>query len=234
MAAGRVSPEELEGVPTIELINELKRRHHLLNRKPAHVALIGPPCVGKHTQSDALRRAFGVCRISASELLGGSAASGGSADERAMGRLGELLDRPQCRRGFVLEGFPATVPQASRLQEELERRGTPLDAAVFLEAPEEALLERCRGRLFHPASGRLYHDQHRPPIDEGLDDYSGDALVRPPHEEDKFRKDYGRFQQDSPMLRQFFEKKGIVRAVDASGSMEQVGAACVDSVTQPK
>eukprot|EP00441_Pelagodinium_beii_P031930 CAMPEP_0197626652 /NCGR_PEP_ID=MMETSP1338-20131121/5520_1 /TAXON_ID=43686 ORGANISM="Pelagodinium beii, Strain RCC1491" /NCGR_SAMPLE_ID=MMETSP1338 /ASSEMBLY_ACC=CAM_ASM_000754 /LENGTH=239 /DNA_ID=CAMNT_0043197201 /DNA_START=48 /DNA_END=767 /DNA_ORIENTATION=+ len=220
MAGRPVAPEDLEGVPTIELLTELKRRHHLLGREPAHVAVLGPPCVGKHTQTDGLRRGFGICRITAAELTGpppgSSGQASGSVDERAMSNLSKLLDRPQCRRGFVLEGFPFTVPQASRLQEELERRKTPLDAVVFLEAPEDALMERCRGRLFHPASGRLYHDQLKPPIDEGLDDYTGDALLRPPYEEEKFRASWQLFQKDSDLLRQFFSRKGLVRNVDAA------------------
>ncbi|CAJ1331285.1 unnamed protein product [Effrenium voratum] len=150
--AGRVSPEDLETVPTAELITELKRRHHLLSRKPANLAVFGPPCVGKHTQSDALRRAFGICRISGRELLGSEGT--GSLDERALASLAALLERPECRRGFVLDGFPRTLPQASRLQEELAKQNKTLDAAIFLEAPEDVLMERCQGRLVHEASGR--------------------------------------------------------------------------------
>eukprot|EP00933_Yihiella_yeosuensis_P080907 TRINITY_DN94420_c0_g1_i1.p1 TRINITY_DN94420_c0_g1~~TRINITY_DN94420_c0_g1_i1.p1 ORF type:complete len:244 (+),score=61.59 TRINITY_DN94420_c0_g1_i1:101-832(+) len=236
MAQGRrVAPEDLENVATIELLTELKRRHHLLGRPAAHVAVLGPPCVGKYSQAEALRRAFGTCRVSWADLIGGSqkdATSSNAAEDKAMNNLAEILDQPQCRRGFVLEGFPSTVVQAARLQQELEKRKTPLDAALFLEAPEESLLERCRGRLFHPSSGRLYHDTQKPPMEDGLDDYTREALVRPPHDKEKFKKEFERFSQDGALLKEFFKRKGVDSTIDASGSSESVGTACVDAVEQ--
>merc|ERR1719166_932603 len=136
MAGRGLAPEDLETLPTAELLNELKRRHQLLSRPPARVAVLGPPCAGKRTQAEALRRAYGICRVSGSDLL---AADGeGSPDDRAVSALMTLLSRPQCRRGFVLEGFPTTVAQAKTLQETFERAGKePLGHAIFLEAPEE-------------------------------------------------------------------------------------------------
>mmetsp|Transcript_48391 Transcript_48391/g.90661 ORF Transcript_48391/g.90661 Transcript_48391/m.90661 type:complete len:236 (+) Transcript_48391:53-760(+) len=232
MAAGRVSPDDLESVSTAELVSELKRRHHLLNRRPANVAVIGPPCVGKHSQSDALRRAFGICRISAQDLLGNS--SRGSMDESALSTLTELVARPQCRRGFVLDGFPKTVPQASRVQEELTKQGRPLDTVLFLDAAEDVLLERCQGRMIHESSGRLYHDQHRPPFDKDVDDFTGEPLVRPDFQEPKFREELERYQKDASLLRQFFAKAGLARDVDANGGFEQVGTSCIETVAEPR
>ncbi|CAK9086294.1 unnamed protein product [Durusdinium trenchii] len=225
---GRVSPEDLETVPTAELITELRRRHDLLNRKPANVAVLGPPCAGKDTQADALRRAFGLCRISGKDLLGDS---GASSDEQAVSKLAELLERPQCRRGFVLDGFPRTVAQAARLEEELSKRKKGLDTAIFLDAPKDILLERCQGRLLHEASGRLYHDSHRTPLEKGVDDFTGDPLIRPSFQESKLKEDLERHQKDSTLLRQFFSKKGCyVGEVDATKRAEEVGSACIESV----
>lgn len=225
--AGRVSPEDLETVPTAELLSELKRRHQLLSRTPANVAVLGPPCVGKHTQADALRRAFGVCRISAQELMSAS-----SSDEEAVSTLGTLLQRNECRRGFVLDGFPTTVAQAARLDEELAKQNKSLDAAIFLDAPEDVLVERCQGRLLHEASGRLYHDAHRIPLEKGVDDFTGNPLVRPPFEESKFKAQVERYQKDSKLLRQFFSKRPVmsVRDVDATKTIDQVSAACLEPI----
>lgn len=143
--AGRVSPEDLESVPTAELITELKRRHQLLNRPPKNVAVLGPPCAGKRSQADALRRAFGLCRLSLRQVeadgdavpLGRRAHGLGipsksdedgsivirfssifihvERHESSRGKLKESLQRPECRRGFVLDGFPRTVAQAIRV-----------------------------------------------------------------------------------------------------------------------
>merc|ERR1719188_573527 len=98
----RLAPEDLEGVPTIELLNELKRRQSVLSRPSTRVALLGPPCVGKRTQAEAFRRAFGVCRVSGADLLaaaeeGAPSAPAPLSDELAVGTLAKLLDRPQCR-----------------------------------------------------------------------------------------------------------------------------------------
>mmetsp|Transcript_9402 Transcript_9402/g.22427 ORF Transcript_9402/g.22427 Transcript_9402/m.22427 type:complete len:236 (+) Transcript_9402:39-746(+) len=232
MAGSRISPDDLETASTAELISELKRRHHVLNRKPANVAVVGPPCIGKHTQSDAIRRAFGICRITAQELRGSS--SSGSSDDRTMSALSELIARPQCRRGFVLDGFPRTVPQASRLSEELAKQDKALDAVLFLDAPEDVLLERCQGRMVHPASGRLYHDQHRVPFEKDVDDFTGEPLNRPEFQESKFKEEVQRYQKDASLLRQYFVRAGILRDVDASAGLEQVGTSCIESVSQPK
>eukprot|EP00439_Symbiodinium_sp_Y106_P044826 s1792_g5.t1 len=170
MAGSRISPDDLETASTAELISELKRRHHVLNRKPANVA-VALTLAPKHEGSS----------------------SSGSSDDRTMSALSELIARPQCRRGFVLDGFPRTVPQASRLSEELAKQDKALDAVLFLDAPEDVLLERCQGR-------RLYHDQHRVP-----------------------------FEKDASLLRQYFVRAGILRDVDASAGLEQVGTSCIES-----
>eukprot|EP00406_Dinophysis_acuminata_P065657 CAMPEP_0179271786 /NCGR_PEP_ID=MMETSP0797-20121207/32161_1 /TAXON_ID=47934 /ORGANISM="Dinophysis acuminata, Strain DAEP01" /LENGTH=237 /DNA_ID=CAMNT_0020980161 /DNA_START=56 /DNA_END=769 /DNA_ORIENTATION=+ len=237
MTWGRpLAPEELESIPTIELLSELKRRHHLLERQGARVAVLGPPCIGKRTQAEAFRRGFGICRISAADLLKqpeGGDQPAGSTDERAVSNLMAMLDQPQCRRGFVLEGFPSTVPQAQRLQEALGERNTALDGAVFLDAPEASLLERCRGRLFHGASGRIYHDKFKPPADDGVDDFTGDALARPPHTEEKFRQDCGTYQEGSGLLREFYKRAGLTREIDAAGPADDVAKACAEAIRKP-
>merc|ERR1719191_1647751 len=97
-----VGPEELGAVPTLDLLNELKRRHNVLSRPPLRAAVLGGPCAGKHTQAEVLRREFGACRVSATELFGGSNASG---DAAALDALEVKLEEPRCRRGFVLDGF---------------------------------------------------------------------------------------------------------------------------------
>mmetsp|Transcript_62963 Transcript_62963/g.111898 ORF Transcript_62963/g.111898 Transcript_62963/m.111898 type:complete len:235 (-) Transcript_62963:61-765(-) len=223
MAGGRMlAPEDLEGVPTIELLNELKRRHHVLNRPATRAALLGPPCVGKQVQAEAFRRAFGVCRIPVAELLQNSAGASGSVDDRALTAVASYLERPQCRRGFILEGFPTTVVQAERLQRLLEKQEVPLQHAIFLDASEEQLLERCSGRLIHPATGRRYHDQFRPPLDQGVDDFTGEALIRPEFDAAKFQKNLASYREDGGLLHQFFSRAGLARDVSAAGSADEV------------
>lgn len=228
--ARMLAPEELEGIPTIELLGELKRRHNVLNRPPTRVAMLGPPCVGKFTQAEQFRRAFGVCRIPASELLAEGASSSGSVDERVVSALTKYLERPQCRRGFVIDGFPTTVSQAERLQAALEKKKVPLQHAIFLDAAEEQLLERCSGRSLHPTSGRRYHDQFKPPIDEGVDDFTGEALTRPPADVEKLKEGIARYREDGGMLREFFRRSGLARDVMATNTADAAASAVVDAV----
>eukprot|EP00747_Dinoflagellata_sp_TGD_P179235 gnl/TRDRNA2_/TRDRNA2_29721_c0_seq1.p1 gnl/TRDRNA2_/TRDRNA2_29721_c0~~gnl/TRDRNA2_/TRDRNA2_29721_c0_seq1.p1 ORF type:complete len:250 (+),score=50.90 gnl/TRDRNA2_/TRDRNA2_29721_c0_seq1:42-752(+) len=232
MAAGRpMAPEIIEGIPTIELLTELKRRHQVLSRPPTRVAMLGPPCVGRQTQADAFRRAFGVCKISSADLFRPPAEDAtGTKDDQAMAALTTLLKRPQCRRGFVLEGFPSTVVQADRLQKLLEEQKLPLQHAVFLDAPEEALLGRCKGRMVHEASGRRYHDEFKPPHEDGVDDFTGEKLVRPPVEDEKFREKLEKYKHDADLLRTFYDRSGMTRSVSAAAGTEEVAATVAAAV----
>jgi len=220
-----LAPEDLEGVSTAELLTELKRRHHVLSRPPARIALLGPPCVGKSTQAEAFRRGFGVCRISADEVLKAAAESkGASNDEKVVSVFTDMIKQPQCRRGFVVEGLPQSVPQAQRLQEALEQRGTPLMHTVFFDAAEDVLLERCAGRWVHEPSGRLYHEQTKPPGQEGLDDFTDEKLTPLKMPDEEFRKQADIFRKSSANLREFFSRSGLLKDIDANLSADQVAS----------
>eukprot|EP00927_Polykrikos_kofoidii_P023001 TRINITY_DN21307_c0_g1_i1.p1 TRINITY_DN21307_c0_g1~~TRINITY_DN21307_c0_g1_i1.p1 ORF type:complete len:264 (-),score=43.80 TRINITY_DN21307_c0_g1_i1:81-818(-) len=221
MAKGRLAPEDLERVSTAELLGELRRRHEVLSHPPTRVAILGPPCVGKQTQAEALRRGMSICRLSAPELFEGDDTPG-SADDRAVGKLVELIDRPQCRRGFVLEGFPQTATQAQKLDEVLAKRNVPLHHAIFLDAPEDQLLARCEGRLLHEASGRVYNEKFRPPVAAGVDDFTGDALTRPPHDVSKFQKNVEEYHSNAKFLKIFYDRAGLTRNIGAEGAIEDV------------
>eukprot|EP00746_Dinoflagellata_sp_MGD_P149102 gnl/MRDRNA2_/MRDRNA2_81177_c0_seq1.p1 gnl/MRDRNA2_/MRDRNA2_81177_c0~~gnl/MRDRNA2_/MRDRNA2_81177_c0_seq1.p1 ORF type:complete len:236 (-),score=41.38 gnl/MRDRNA2_/MRDRNA2_81177_c0_seq1:236-943(-) len=226
-----LGPEELGGVPTLELLNELKRRHNVLSRPPLRAALVGPPCAGKHTQAELLRRDFGACHISAAELFGGSNASG---DAGALQVLEAKLEEPRCRRGFVLEGFPTTVAQADGLQTFLGKIGRPLEHVVLIDAELDTLTERCKHRLVHQASGRRYNTKFAPPQTEGIDDFTGESLSASPYNEAEFSAQLQKSKQDTGMLRQWFDKIGIVRPIDGKGEPSAVGKRIMDAVLAPK
>jgi len=228
------TPEDVEDIPTSELLNEVKRRHLVLGRPHARIALLGPPCVGKQTQAEAFRRAFGVCRISADDLAKGASEASSSPDQHAMDRFAWHLDQPQCRRGFVLEGFPKTVPQADDLEKVLQARKQSLDGAIFLEAAEETLMARCEGRLLHEESGRRYHEKLKPPMEDGIDDFTGERLARVTMDDEALKVSIQNHREHSGWLRQFFDRKGLAREVDASAKSEDVAASVAQTVLQLK
>lgn len=152
------------------------------------VVILGPPGVGKGTYASAISRAFGIPHISTGELLRREIAAGTELgvkaryfvergllvpDEIVNQVLCNYLSLEECRRGYVLDGYPRTISQA-RFLESL----APANAAVALRASIETIVSRLAGRLYCPACGRVYHVTWRPPTREGFCDTCGTPLAR--------------------------------------------------------
>lgn len=100
------------------------------------------------------------------------------SDELVVGVIADALKRPECRTGFILDGFPRTAVQASKLDDMLAARGTAVDKVLHFKVPDSVLVERVVGRWVHPGSGRSYHTRFAPPAVPGLDDVTGEPLVQ--------------------------------------------------------
>ncbi|KAA8913248.1 adenylate kinase [Sphaerosporella brunnea] len=201
--------------------------------------LIGPPGAGKGTQSPKIKEKFCACHLATGDMLRSQVAAktplglaakkimnegGLVSDEIMVGMIkSELDNNPECKNGFILDGFPRTVPQAERLDSMLAERNEKLDHAIQLIIDDALLVARITGRLVHPASGRSYHRIFNPPKDDMKDDVTGEPLIqRADDNAETLKKRLATYHQQTAPVVDYYKKKSIWRGVDASQEPGQV------------
>lgn len=206
--------------------------------------LLGPPGAGKGTQAKVLIDSYGIPQLSTGDILRSAIAAktpmGLAAkeimdrgdlvsDEIVNGIVSERLDQEDCKPGFVLDGFPRTIPQADAMK----LAGVKLDVVLEIDVPDEAIIERMSGRRVHVASGRTYHLKYNPPKREGLDDVTGEPLIQ--REDDREATVLKRLQvyqsQTRPLIDYYasWEATGDAaapryRKISGLGSVEEITA----------
>ncbi|KAK5778588.1 adenylate kinase ADK1 PWA37_000146 [Arxiozyma heterogenica] len=197
------------------------------------MVLIGPPGAGKGTQAPNLVEKFGAAHLATGDMLRSQIAKGtqlGLEAKKIMEAGGlvsddimvnmikdELTNNPACKKGFILDGFPRTIPQAEKLDQMLAERGTPLQAAIELKVDDDLLVARITGRLIHLASGRSYHKIFNPPKVEMTDDVTGEPLVqRGDDNEESLKKRLDAYHTQTEPIVEFYKKTGIWSGIDAS------------------
>ena len=204
------------------------------------VVLIGPPGVGKGTQASRLKARLGVPHVSTGDILReavsagtplgrkvkGAVESGHLVPDDVMGELvAQRLDRPDARKGFVLDGFPRTVEQIGILDGALARLGVALDRVFLIQVPENEVVRRLSGRRTCPRCGSVFHVESRPPKSAGVCDACGSALVqRADDSEEVIRERLGVYARQTAPVAAAYSRRGIVQEVDGSGEPEAVFA----------
>ena len=151
--------------------------------------LLGPPGAGKGTQAAFIKERYGIPQISTGDMLRAAVKAGtplGLAAKKVMdagqlvsddiiiGLVRDRLQEPDCRNGYLFDGFPRTIPQAQAMRDS----GVAIDYVLEIDVPEEEIVLRMSGRRVHPASGRTYHVKFNPPKVAGRDDATGEELVQ--------------------------------------------------------
>lgn len=206
-----------------------------------NIILLGAPGAGKGTQAVYLSNTYQIPMISTGDMLRNAVKEAtplGLAAKEIMERgelvpdkiiidlVKERISRLDCRNGFVLDGFPRTVPQAKALQE----AGVKLNFVLVIDVAEETLIERLSGRWVHAASGKVYHEIYNPPLEPGLDDTTHEPLVQ--RQDDKRETVVERlrvFHELTEPLIEFYENLCKTEAqefhclhIDGTGAVEEI------------
>ena len=203
------------------------------------IILLGPPGAGKGTQSVRIVERLGIPQLSTGDMLRAAIQSYTPLGQRAKGfidkgqlvpddlvleLLGERLQQPDTERGFLLDGFPRTVPQAKVLDGMLSGYGKKLDRVLVLDAPEEELVRRISGRRTCESCQATYHVDSNPPRTPGVCDRCGGVLIQRSDDSEVIirnrLREFG--AKTKPVLDYFMAEKWPVRMINADGNMDQI------------
>jgi adenylate kinase len=217
-----------------------------------NLILLGGPGAGKGTQAKKLIDLYHIPQISTGDILRAAVKEGTEMgkkakeymdagklvpDEVVIGIIKDRLAQPDAKKGFILDGFPRTVPQAEALDQVLAGLGTKIDHVVSIDVDEEALVERLTGRRTckNAACGQMYHIKFTPPQKAGVCDKCGGELYqRDDDNEATVRNRLATYNQATAPLIGYYSQKGLVRPIKGVGSIDDIFNQIVGILGAPK
>lgn len=205
--------------------------------------MLGAPGAGKGTQAKKIAEKYNIPHISTGDIFRANIKNGTELGQKAKTYMDQgllvpdelvvdlVMDRfaqPDCENGYVLDGFPRTIPQAEVLDAALEKAGAKIDYAINVEVPDENIVNRMSGRRACVACGATYHLVHIPPKAEGICDTCGKELIlRDDDKPETVKKRLGVYHEQTQPLIDYYTKKGALVEVDGTVDMEDVFNAIV-------
>ena len=206
--------------------------------------LLGPPGAGKGTQAKFICEKFGIPQISTGDMLRAEIKAGSAlgkeakkvmdaghlvSDQLIVEMVKKRLKKPDCRAGYLFDGFPRTIPQA----EAMEQAGVAVDYVLEIDVPDEEIIMRLSGRRVHPGSGRVYHVKFNPPRIPDRDDVTGEPLVqRDDDREETVRERLQVYRKQTRPLIEHYKKTSVkYRRISGRGSVEEVTKRALAALT---
>lgn len=208
------------------------------------IVMLGAPGAGKGTQAKMIAEKYSIPHVSTGDIFRANIKNGTELGKEAKQYMDQgklvpdeltvkiLLDRvaqDDCKNGYVLDGFPRTIPQANVLDEALTKLGDKIDYAVNVDVPDENIINRMGGRRACVACGATYHVVYNAPKTEGICDVCGkELIIRDDDQPETVKNRLNVYHEQTQPLIDFYEEKGVLKSVDGTVDMKDVFAAIVE------
>jgi adenylate kinase len=204
-----------------------------------NIILLGPPGAGKGTQAKRIEERHGLIQLATGDMLRAAVAAGTDVgrmakpimesgqlvpDEILIAMIAERIAAPDCRNGFILDGFPRTVRQAEALDVMLAANQRRLDHVIEMKVDEDALVDRVTGRFSCTKCGASYHDRHNQPRVPGVCDVCGSTsfVRRPDDNADTIKARLAAYRGQTAPILPYYKSKGILATVDGMADIDDV------------